>query len=403
LAHPDEPQRALIIGDAPARPMRRALLALAASCAVVLLGYLAFAVPASWFPSAPVKQWGVRDLTLPRGAGGAANNELVVTGADSAGQIYVAVVTDLRARDYATIAWNARDVPADADVHFLWRTDYAPRKIFSMPVTVEAGRLLPVIVANNAGWLGHVTGIGLVFRGAVSQPFAISGAAARPSGAIGILQDRAREWLAFERWSGTSINTIAGGDDVQSLPLPLLVALSTVLAAGAMLAWRRFRPAAGTLDVAAAIAIMFAASWLVLDARWTWNLARQVQATIAQYGGKSWHDKHLAAEDGALFEFVDRARTELPAEPVRIFVASEATYFRERAAFHLYPHNVFANQQRNELPPPDRIKPGDWMLVYQRRGVQFDSSQGMLRWDGGAPVRAQMKLRGEGAALFVIQ
>jgi len=57
---------------------------------------------------------------------------------------------------------------------------------------------------------------------------------------------------------------------------------------------------------------------------------------------------------------------------VRLFVASEAIYFRERAAFHLYPHNVYANPHGNELPSPDQVKPGDWMLVYQRRGVQFD-------------------------------
>lgn len=378
-------------------------MALTASCAVILLGYLAFAVPASWFPSAPVKQWSVRDLTLPRGTGGVANNELVITDADATGQVYIAVTTDLRARDYAVISWNAHNVPADASVHFLWRTDYAPKKIFSVPVGVEAGRLLPIVVANDAGWLGRVTGIGLAVRGALPQPFVVSAVAAKPSGAAGILQDRAREWLAFEPWSGTSINTITGGDDAQSLPLPMLLALSIALAAAAMWARQRWRPAAGTLDIAAAVAIMFVASWFVLDARWALNLARQAQATIAQYGGKNWRDKHLAAEDAALFEFVDRARAELPAEPARIFVASEAQYFRQRAAYHLYPHNVYANPQRNELPTPDRLKPGDWMLVYQRRGVQFDPSLGKLRWDGGAPVSAQMKLRGEGAALFLIE
>jgi hypothetical protein len=88
---------------------------------------------------------------------------------------------------------------------------------------------------------------------------------------------------------------------------------------------------------------------------------------------------------------------------VRIFVASDADYFRERAAFHLYPHNVFVAPRKNELPPPERIKPGDWILVYQRRGVQFDPSAGKLRWDGGAPVSAQLKQRGDGAALFLIQ
>ena len=388
--------------EAPPRPTRP-LLALAAAIVVVLLGYLAFTVPASWFPSSTLKQWGVRDMTLPRGIGGAVNGEFIVSATDASGQAYVAIVTDLRARDYAAITWDARNVPADADVHFLWRTDYAPRKIFSEPVTVEAGRLLPVVLANDAGWLGHVTGIGLAIRGTLVQPFAISGVAAKPSGAVGILQDRAREWLGFERWKGTSINTIIGGDDVQQLPLPLLLAASIGLAGAAMLLWRRFRGSFGMADAALAIAIMFAASWFVLDARWTWNLARQAQATVAQYGGKDWRGKHLAAEDGPLFEFVEKARAEMPATPARIFVASEADYFRERAAFHLYPHNVYAEPRANTLPTSNLLKPGDWMLVYQRRGVQFDPTAGKLRWDGGAPVSAQLKLRGEGAALFLIQ
>lgn len=369
----------------------------------VLLVYLVFAVPASWFPSSPVKQWGVRDLTLPRGIGSAINSELVITGTDATGQVYVAIVTDLRARDYATISWNARNLPADAEVHFLWRSDYAPKKVFSVPVAVEAGRLLPVVLANDAGWLGHVTGIGLSIRGTMVQPYGIAGATAKPSGALGILSDRAREWLAFEPWRGTSINSIAGGDDLQPLSLPLLLAVAIALAGAIMLLRRRFRSASRSLDVAAGIAIMFAIAWLVLDARWTWNLVRQAQATVAQYGGKDWRGKHLAAEDGVLFEFVEKARAAMPATPVRVFVGSEADYFRERAAYHLYPHNVYANPRQNTLPPSDLVKPGDWMLVYQRRGVQFNPTTGELRWDGGAPVSAQLKLRGDGAALFLVQ
>ncbi len=229
LETPDTTQTVPATGATPTSSARP-LWALSAAIVVVLLGYLAFTVPASWFPSSTVKQWGVRDMTLPRGIGGVANNEFIVSGTDASGQAYVAITTDLRARDYAAITWDAHNVPADADVHFLWRTDYAPRKIFSAPVTVEAGRLLPIVLANDAGWLGHVTGIGLAIRGTLAQPFAISGVAAKPSGAVGILQDRAREWLGFERWRGTSINTIVGGDDVQLLPLPLLLAGSIALA-----------------------------------------------------------------------------------------------------------------------------------------------------------------------------
>ena len=387
----------------PAHTPLRAFQALTAAFVVLVLGYLVYAVPAGWFPSSPVKEWGVRDMTMPRGTGSAVNNELIVTGADAAGQVYIAIVTDLRARDYATITWNAHGVPADAVVHFLWRSDYAPGKIFSTPVVVEAGRLLPVILANDPGWLGHVTGIGLAIRSTLPQPFALSGVLAKPSGAMSVLQDRAREWFAFERWSGTSINAVTGGDDVQSLPLPLLLALAIALAALALWLWRRFRPAADTVDFPTAIAIMFVACWLILDARWTWNLARQVRATIVQYGGLDWREKHVAAEDGPLFEFIEKARAQMPATPARVFIASEPDYFRERAAYHLYPHNVYAEPRRNDLPASERLQPGDWLLVYQRRGVQFDPAAAKLRWDGGAPVSAQLKLRGEGAALFLIQ
>jgi hypothetical protein len=93
----------------------------------------------------------------------------------------------------------------------------------------------------------------------------------------------------------------------------------------------------------------------------------------------------------------------MPPTPARVIVAGDDDYLRLRAAYHLYPHNAYAEARTNALPASDRLKPGDWMLVYQRRGVQFDPAAGKLRWDGGAPVSAQLKLRGEGAALFLIQ
>jgi len=104
-----------------------------------------------------------------------------------------------------------------------------------------------------------------------------------------------------------------------------------------------------------------------------------------------------------LFAFIEQVRATLPAAPVRVFVVSDAHYFRGRAAFHLYPHNVFFESSRNVMPPPANLRAGDWLLVYQRRGVQFDPSANRLRWDNVTPVSAQLKLTGPGAALFQIQ
>ena len=38
------------------------------------------------------------------------------------------------------------------------------------------------------------------------------------------------------------------------------------------------------------------------------------------YAGKDWREKHLAAEDGALFEFIEKVRAKLPAAPARVFM-----------------------------------------------------------------------------------
>ena len=54
----------------------------------------------------------------------------------------------------------------------------------------------------------------------LQQPVRIYGVIVKPTGAVELLKDRAGEWLAFEGWSGTSINAVAGGADLQDLPFP---------------------------------------------------------------------------------------------------------------------------------------------------------------------------------------
>lgn len=388
----------------PATPsIARPLLLLAAGLVVALFVYVAFAIPASWFPGATAKTWGARELSLVRGTGAIVNNELVLTGVDNSGQALIALSSDLPARDYAAIAWEAREVTAATDVRLVWRSDYAPQRVISVPVRIESGRLLPVIVVKDPGWLGRVSGLALLIRGPLAQPIRIRGVTAKPMGALEIVSDRMREWWSFERWTGTSINSVTGGADVQDLPLPLFLAVATVAAAVLVWALGRWRPLRRPSTLAWTVAVVFVASWALLDARWLWNLARQTQATAAQYAGKNWREKHEAADDGALFTFIEQVRAALPATPVRVFVVADAHYFRGRAAFHLYPHNVFFESSRNVMPPPANLRAGDWLLVYQRRGVQFDPAANRLRWDDTTPVSAQLKLTGPGAALFHIQ
>ena len=42
------------------------------------------------------------------------------------------------------------------------------------------------------------------------------------------------------------------------------------------------------------------------------------------------------------------------------------------------------------------------MVVYQRRGVQYDAAAKSLRWEGGPPIAAELLFAESGAALFRI-
>ena len=384
-------------------PWKQIIFAFLAALGTLLMVYLIASVPGSWFPSTPPLAWKASDLVVARGAGTVTDGALQVTATDSSGAAIVSLTTDFQAGAYPVVAWTAQDVPEKADIRLLWRSEYSPQTMHSVAVEVEAGHLRPSVLAGNPAWLGRILGLALVIRTPLPQPLRIAGLQAKPTGAIGVLADRGREWLTPERWSGTSINTVTGGADVQDLPLPLLLASAVALAAALVWGWKHVRRNTTVAILPAIVAGLFVTAWFLLDARWTMNLAGQAARTHEQYAGKDWRGKHAAAEDGPLFAFIEEVRGKLPSTPVRIFVASDAHYFRSRAAYHLYPYNVYADPYSNVLPPPDKLRAGDWVVVYQRRGIQYDASVNKLRWDGHAPLAAELRLSRPGAALFEIR
>ena len=278
----------------PRSTARSALALFAFMLAGCLAVYVALSVPGAWFPDASTRTFAARDLTLTRGTGALDRDTLVITAVDASGLALVTANADFRSVEYPVIAWEGKGFAERADVRFLWRTDYAPGKLNSTPVTISSGRLTPVIMTKNPDWVGRITGVALAVRGPMGEPVRIEGMAAKPGGAPGQLTDRVREWLTFEPWSGTSINAITGGADVQELPLPTLLVVALVLAAAAWFALARKRHRTAALP--AVLALLFVAAWLVLDAQWMWNLARQVEETRAQYGGKDWRE--AAPRDG---------------------------------------------------------------------------------------------------------
>ncbi len=388
--------------SAPPRARRVALSISLASAIICTFVYLAMTVQGSWFSSAKTLHWTPRELSVTEGTAQLRSDGLAVRPSDATRPVRIAVNTSLRASDYPVFGWETAGVSDDVEAAVLWQNEYEPGRVFNQRVDVEAGHVQPILLAQNKKWIGRISGIALAVRGNFLDPMVVRGATAKTMSPREVLGDRISEWFKFEPWNGTSINTLTGGADSQDMPLPVLLAAIACVAALAYagLAWWKrdfFGPVLGI-----SVAGVFVIAWLIIDARWEWNLLRQVRSTHAQYAGKSWHDRHLAAEDGPVFAFIHKVREQLPAPPARVFIVADAHYFRDRGAYHLYPHNVYFDPWANSMPPPAAMRPGDYIVVYQRRGVQYDPAQRRLRWDGSG-VDAELLLVDTGAALFRIR
>ena len=370
MAHPDQSQRPLIdsttahaqdaLDPAKLRTTPRfapVLIAFAVAALLCVLIYLAFAVPRSWFPAAKLLVWPASELALSHGTGTMEKGEMVLTAPDATGTTVLALNATFRSSDYPGISWVAVDVADTTKVDLLWRTDYTPDRVSALPLHVESGRIVPLSMAGNPAWIGNITGLALSLRGPLPQPVRVRGVTASPLGAFDLLRDRMHEWLAIETWSGTSINTVTGGADVQSLPLPVLLAVAATLAAA--VCWFAYRRGWSVIAVAPPIAIggVFITAWLLLDARWMWNLVRQTDLSAEQYAGKDWHAKHLVADDAELFAFIEKVRAKLPPPPARVIVMADEPYFRGRAAYHLSVQRVLlAFCQRDSCCSPAQAR-----------------------------------------------
>jgi hypothetical protein len=376
-----------------------AFLAFVLGLVIVLGAYVAVNGAALRTLAAP-KHFGPAQLQVPRGQASAEPGRIVVQ-APGQDVMIVSVATDFRARELGLVEWDVAGLPANAQVMLLFNSDYTPRRAHQRPLAVDGGRALPLSLAGDRDWLGRITGLALVVR-APGARLDVRGVSVKPESALQLVADRVREWFAYERWSGTSINAVTGGAPAQSLPMPVPVALAMLVGALLLALLHRFAPARWPVSIVTGAALVFLVAWASLDLRWSANLARQVAETVDRFGGKSDEDRRLAAEDAELAAFVERARAAMPADPQRVFVLAEAHYFRGRAAWHLLPHRAWWAPVSNDPPQEHQLRTGDYVLVWQRPGVQYDAPRKFVRFDNGVERPARMVMNARGAALIEI-
>ncbi|MDO8369957.1 MAG: hypothetical protein Q7S71_04535 [Candidatus Nitrotoga sp.] len=367
-----------------------------ASALILSLVYLQHNWPKKWMNGAKPLSWNGAALTMNKGQGDSDQGKLVIKALTDQG-IAVASLSPpiFQAEKYPTIIWSISGATPSVEMEFLWRT--ADNRVFVRPLVWAANTLEPLEMAEDENWRGQIIDLAIIVKGTLAAPILINGVSLGSASLSETLSNMMKKWFALDRWQGTSINFVDGDAIDKNVPPVLAIAaiILLALALSLILAIAKIMP----LNVAMVWGMVFL-GWFILDIRWQANLFQQLDLTHKQFAGKTWEDKHLAAEDAALFDFMRKVKATLPPANGRILYFSDDAYSRGKGAYHLYPHNVLA---RNDLPPASQIKTGDYIALFAKKGVKYDRSHQLLIWSDGQSLKVDLLFLAEGNALFKVR
>ena len=369
-------------------------LPLFALCFLILfVASLQYSWPGKWWGSASTLTWNGEALTLAQGRGYSIQGELRIDGlAESGMAVAVLSPPPFRAEDYPAVRWSVSSAKPGAKLEFMWRTSENPGKVFAHKLAWLGKSATPLLLTDDPNWRGQIMELMLTAQAPLDTPLSIKSVNVEPPLCIVW-----REWFGAEPWLGTSIHFMGGNESRHWLkPLPFVAAtLALALLGCAVLAWRKIL--AFDLRIAAALVFM---AWFALDMRWQVDLWHKLGLTQQRYAGKSWEEKHLAAEDGPLFYFMQQIRAKLPPGQHRVFLFADDEYIRGRGAYHLYPFNVLGGR---DLLPSGQFKPGDFIVILGKDEVKFDTAQRLLKWGKDQQLGAELVLLAENNVLLRVR
>ena len=360
-------------------------LLLLASALLLLLIYLQYNHPGKWMSNIAPLSWSGEALTLAKGQGHKDKGKLVIEGLLEQGMAVVTLSPPVfRAEDYRYANWTITGAVSGVQMEFLWRT--AENRTFSLPLVWVGNTLLPLRIAEDVNWRGQIVGLALVIKGQLTAPVLLGSISLQPASARGELTNMLERWFALDGWRGTSEHFLDEGAIDQDVPFVLAIAalLMLALALYLILAKIEILP----LNLAVVWGMVFS-GWFMLDARWQSNLFRQLDLTRQQFAGKSWEGKHLAAEDGRLFDLMQQIKAKLSPSGSRVFLFADDAYTGGRGAYHLLPLNALKSR---DLFSAGQFKSGDFIIILGKDEVEFDPSLNLLKWEPQQQLRADLLL-----------
>ncbi len=314
--------------------------------------------------------------------------------------ILSAKLAPFQAKDFPRVEWTLDSAAPPSRIFFVWQTREHPKRNYSKPLQWLVNGVAPLELRADDGWTGTVIGVALVVRSDLRAPLRVGSVRLTSPSAAALAGEIFREWGARISLHGYSTAFPFDSERGHNLPLLAAVAIAEGLAMAAYVlharqrGWRRDRRVLWAI---------FLGGWVLLDLRWQASLWRDVVDQGLPFAGKTSEEKHRAADDSALFALVEKMKAALPAPPARVVLFCDATGICSRAAFFLYPHNVYQASEWIVTPPdPARLRTGDYLLLVYSRMVGYDPGRHVVVWpDGGTRPVDEIALQPEALLLRI--
>ena len=321
------------------------------------------------------------DLVPVQGAGRREGTSFVLEAPGAEGvAVLTAKLAPFQASDFSRVEWTI-DSAQPAEMLFVWRTREQPRRNYSKRVQWLVSGVAPLDLTASDGWQGTIMGVALLVRSNLPVPLRVGSMRIVSHSASATAIEIFRQWATHIALRGYSIGFPFDAERAHDLTALTAVALAEALAIAAYLALARWR---GWRRDRRVLWGIFLGGWLLLDLRWQANLWSEVGERARRFAGKTPEEKHLAAEDAPLFALIEKIKTGLPATPARIILYCDNAFLCARAAFFLYPQNVYRAVHRGVAPPsPDELRSGDYVLLIYSRALGYDRERQLAVWRDG--------------------
>ncbi len=283
----------------------------------------------------------------------------------------------IEASRYRFLHLNIEGSVSDPNVAIAWNRSDTGQKSYSSPVGRHAQGSLWLATNELKEWTGTISSLNLLVVGQAGEKVRVSDLSLFPASPTRQLRALYSDWTRYVPWSRAAMNTHTGVTQVSSFyPVPLIVAYLLLSLAGYGLLLLVFR-AKLTFNWRV-VALIFLACWIILDLSWQHRLLHQLADTYRTFSGKNTQEKLAVGPDAKVYDFVSQVIPLLKPKDARIVVLGNDEYSSQRAAYFLYPFNVYWPEPGRVLPGKDFFRRGDYVVLINPTTVRFDPGRNKL-------------------------